>query len=203
MKDKIFLNLGCGELPIKDAANIDLCKGEYADEVVDLRVFPWPWQDESVDGIYMIHFIEHFPNATEIKIIKECHRILKKGGFLYLQVPHSSSCPMIGFISHYRTFSFNTFEEYLCRATYLYDKPLFKSELCRVIWWGLPRNKKHPYVKFNIDKPATARPFLYPFIRLLSWVIQPLIDLSPMAFERFWCYYVGGADEIVWKGIRV
>lgn len=33
---------------------------------------------------------------------------------------------------------------------------------------------------------------LRPFVRLLN----VLINLSPMAFERLWCYWIGGACEV-------
>lgn len=38
---KIILNLGCGDLPIKGAINVDTKLGEYVDKVVDLRLLPW------------------------------------------------------------------------------------------------------------------------------------------------------------------
>ena len=82
MDNKLFLNLGCGELPIKDCVNVDIKPMKHVDKVVDLSKLPWPWPDSSFDGIYMIHSLEHFINPLEI--INECHRILKPGGgFLY------------------------------------------------------------------------------------------------------------------------
>ena len=33
--------------------------------------------------------------------------------------------------------------------------------------------------------------------------IQFLIDLSPRLFERFWCYYVGGATQVEWIGRKI
>ena len=101
---KIYLNLGCGDLPIKDAINVDFFDTGHADQIVDLNEFPWPWQDNSVDGIYMIHFLGHCHDL--VKIIHECHRILKPGGFLHIQVPHASCVGATGNIHHYRTFAY-------------------------------------------------------------------------------------------------
>lgn len=38
--------------------------------------------------------------------------------------------------------------------------------------------------------------FVNRLIKAFVLVVQFFIDLSPRFFERFWCYYVGGAAEI-------
>jgi len=193
MDNKLFLNLGCGELPIKDCVNVDIKPMKHIDKVVDLSKLSWPWPDSSVDGIYMIHSLEHFINPLEI--INECHRILKPGGFLYLQVPHSSLVTGIGNIQHYRTFSIEL-------GSLINGK--FEEVLKEIRWWGYPRNRKHPYVTFTVENKASSHPIIYMFlIRPISFIIQSLINLNPNLFERIWCYYVGGADEVVYKGIKI
>jgi SAM-dependent methyltransferase len=196
--NKFYLNLGCGEAPIADARNVDITEGKYVDEVIDLRKFPWKWGNESIDGIYMLHFLEHLPNVFET--IGECHRILKVGGFLYLQIPHSSSVGSLGGIEHYRTFSYGI-SRFLTNPNWYWDKPLFKTVIKeRVIWLGLPRNKRHKYITFAVEH---KEPLAYQIIRKLFFFVQPMIDASPFLFERGWCFYVGGAHEIVWKGIKI
>ncbi len=174
-----ILNLGCGSQPIKGAINVDIQQTHDVDEVVDLNQTPWKWENNSIDGIYMYHVLEHFEDI--VKIIKECHRVLKKGGFLYLAVPHSSAAGSIGCMGHYRTFSYHTFNDYLCRDFYLFKKTLFRSVHQRIIWL-------HPTNGIE---------------RAISMPIQFLIDLAPRFFERIWCYYVGGAAEVQWKGLKV
>jgi hypothetical protein len=41
--------------------------------------------------------------------------------------------------------------------------------------------------------PNRCPTWMRPFVRL----INAMINVSPMAFERFWCYWVGGACEVV------
>lgn len=49
--------------------------------VHDLRILPIPGiEDESIDGVYSEHFIEHLTKEEGINIFKESLRILKPGG---------------------------------------------------------------------------------------------------------------------------
>lgn len=79
----IKLDLGCGirkeDHPTKQAGfiGVDLYPVEGVDIEHDLSVFPWPFEDNSVDEIYSSHFLEHFDGDTFIKIMEECYRILK------------------------------------------------------------------------------------------------------------------------------
>ncbi|MDO9464799.1 MAG: class I SAM-dependent methyltransferase [bacterium] len=198
----MILNLGAGELPIEDVVNVDCYDTGYQDEIVDLSEFPWRWKDESIDGIYMLHVLEHFPEP--FKIISECYRILKPGGFLFIAVPHSSLVIAIGCIGHYRTFSYATFRDYFGQKYYHISKPMFKTEIARILWWHSPRRHKNKYgINFkHVEKQNY--PFIYFLIvRPLSRFIQFFVDLFPRIFERVWCYYVGGAEEVVWKGIKI
>lgn len=193
----MVLNLGCGQLPIKNAINVDLCETGYNDDTVDLSKTPWKWDNDSIDGIYLIHTLEHFPNPLEI--IQECHRILKKGGFLFIEVPHSSNVGCIGALEHYRTFSYGI-SRVLCESNAQgWTKPLFHKELERILWLRLlPQH--NPYVEFAVKYQKNL---LEKFASLCSYIIQPLIDKSPILFERLWCFYVGGACELVWKGTKL
>lgn len=177
--DSVILNLGSGTVPIKNAINVDVRKIPGVDIIMDLNSTPWKWKNNSVDGIYMYHVLEHFENTK--KIISECHRILKKGGFLYLAVPHSSNAANIGCLGHHRTFSYLTLDDYLCQDFYLFEKALFTCEHKKIIWL-------HPT---NVLESIISAP------------LQFLIDLAPRFFERIWCYYVGGATEVEWKGIKI
>lgn len=84
------LNLGCGRDIRQGYVNIDLHPGLGVDEVADLSKFPWFWNDESVDEILMLDFLEHFPYNQTDKILSEAWRILKMGGELTIQVPDAT-----------------------------------------------------------------------------------------------------------------
>ena len=43
--------------------------------------------DDTVDKIYSSHLLEHIPRDRGVFFIKECHRVLKRGGVMRLVVP--------------------------------------------------------------------------------------------------------------------
>ena len=76
MENKI--NLGAGR-EIKDGfINHDITRLDGIDVVHDLNVFPWPWDDCSMDYILMQDVLEHLDDI--VKPMNELHRILKPGG---------------------------------------------------------------------------------------------------------------------------
>ncbi len=85
--DKAIVNLGCGNVPMEGAINVDLA-GEAADVRSD--IFEWLAQrpSKSVDEIYADQVIEHFPFEKEQTFFKECMRILKHNGKLTVTVPN-------------------------------------------------------------------------------------------------------------------
>lgn len=83
---EIKLHLGCGKRIMKGWVNTDL---SYTDGV-DLQLNflePLPFDNESVSMIYSEHVLEHFEKNDAAAILKECHRILKKGGKIRIGVP--------------------------------------------------------------------------------------------------------------------
>jgi len=81
------LNLGCGGDKRDGWVNIDIRKEVKPDKVLDLEKTPYPFESESVDEILAKDVIEHFSFRNVEKIVKEWHRILKKGGKLTIQTP--------------------------------------------------------------------------------------------------------------------
>jgi len=81
-KDK--LNLGCGGVKIPDWINIDIEPG--ADIILNLKT-GLPFQDNSVRYIYSEHVLEHFSRDEGLSILKECFRVLSKGGVIRIAMP--------------------------------------------------------------------------------------------------------------------
>ncbi|MBU1726455.1 MAG: methyltransferase domain-containing protein [Candidatus Omnitrophica bacterium] len=79
------LNLGCGAYRIKDFVGVDMCS--QADLRWDLQ-WGLPFKDESVLEIRSNHCFEHLGLADLITLLKECKRVLVKGGILDFSVPH-------------------------------------------------------------------------------------------------------------------
>ena len=132
------LNLGCAKnIRSHDEGwvNCDINEGPGVDVGFDANNhFPFP--DGYFSEIYASHIFEHltnFPNA-----VKECARVLKKGGLMEVKVPYG-----VGYHAydpyHVRYFFTNAFD-YFCRSyeanTTLetdWQDALFKLESCEVI----------------------------------------------------------------------
>ncbi len=87
------LNLGCGRKKLDNYINVDIY-AEMSPEVVwDLENFPWPWEENSVDEIFMSHVLEHLGQQPIVflNVVKEAYRILKINGIWKIKVPHPRS----------------------------------------------------------------------------------------------------------------
>ena len=186
----MILNLGCGNDLRKDSINCDITAYPGVDKVVDLSVFPWPWGNETISGIRASHIIEHLPDPKPF--ILECLRILKPGGFLRLKVPHSSNISALGCLGHYRTFSYDTLNDYLSRDFYYLGKAKFKTVEQKLLWWYESGDIQHEVPKW-----------LLPIIIVINPIINFFIRLSPRIAENTWCYLIGGFREVIWKGEKI
>ncbi len=88
MDQLLKLNLGCGETRFQGFVNAD--KYGTPDVKVDLEVFPWPWDDNSVEFIRMNHVLEHLGQHIDVflGIIKELYRVSAPGSKIEIAVPH-------------------------------------------------------------------------------------------------------------------
>lgn len=80
------LHLGCWHRNIPGFINVDLCDMphiHYKSSIDDLSMF----EDESAELIYSSHSFEYFDRVEAVAVLKEWHRVLKKGGVLRLAVP--------------------------------------------------------------------------------------------------------------------
>ncbi len=85
-RDKVILDLGCGSRKVKGSIGVDFSKEKSDCDIEwDLEKFPYPFDKESVDHIFLREVLEHVYYPKEI--IEECHRLLKKGGRLSISVP--------------------------------------------------------------------------------------------------------------------
>ncbi|MFX0059066.1 MAG: methyltransferase domain-containing protein, partial [Candidatus Heimdallarchaeota archaeon] len=84
---KKILDVGCGTDKEPGAIGIDIANLPGVDIVQDLNVFPWgELEDESFDEIYMKDTIEHLDDP--VGVMRECYRLLKDGGKLYVRVTY-------------------------------------------------------------------------------------------------------------------
>ena len=61
------LNLACGNNRIEGYFGIDVKKTENVDAIMDLEMFPWDIESNSVEEIICSHYVEHTPTETYSK----------------------------------------------------------------------------------------------------------------------------------------
>ena len=98
------LNLGCGSKILKDYINIDKFDFYKPNIIHDLEVFPYPFEDNSVDEILMSHVLEHIGQIPDTFncIIKELYRICKNETIINIKVPHARHDDFLADPTHVR-----------------------------------------------------------------------------------------------------
>lgn len=190
MTKKTILNLGCGKTRIPGSLGVDRVKIDgYVDVVHDLDTVPYPFPENSVDEVHFYHVLEHLSNP--VGKLEELCRIMKPSGLLYMRVPHFSGMGAFTDITHKRPFGYYSFDCF-DRDSYhnFYTTARFRILSREIKYFGLYPNEG-PYEKYIHNNQCVW--FAKPFVRLINSAIK----LSPTLFERLWCYWVGGACEIV------
>lgn len=80
------LHLGCGKRFIDGFVHIDAVDYPHIDHVATIDNLSFI-QDNTVDLIYSCHVIEHFKRKDLPRVLKEWHRVMKKGGIFRVSVP--------------------------------------------------------------------------------------------------------------------
>lgn len=190
IKKKIVLNLGCGKTKIPNSIGVDVKKIRgFVDVVHDLNLVPYPFEDSTADEIHLYHVLEHLDNP--VQIVEELCRILKPRGSLHIRVPHFSSLGAFTDMTHRRPFgylSFDIFDPNHPQHYYTSSKMIVCHK--EIKYFGLYPNSGI-YEKYV--HPNQCNLVLKPFVILINFFIA----LSPILFERIWCYWVGGACELV------
>ena len=90
MPNPRFLNLGSGPRGLVSPhwLNVD----GFMDKNVHYRLDfsrTWPIPDESMDGVFCEHVLEHFTLEDGIALLKQCNRILRPGGAVRFIMPNA------------------------------------------------------------------------------------------------------------------
>ncbi len=82
--------MGCGFNKLNDHWNVDSFAKCNPDQVLDLEVTPWPYDDDFFDKINANNVLEHLGQDPNVftNIIKEMYRVSKDQAEWYIQVPH-------------------------------------------------------------------------------------------------------------------
>ena len=163
------LNLGVGTKPREGYINVDILKLKGVDVIHDLDDFPYPFKDNSIDEIYTEYTMEHMKDF--IRTLKELYRICKNNAIVDIIVPHFTAHRMFGDLTHYRFFSYTSFDNF-CGIG---DKR--NVNYCDDIKFEMINKRIGFYQK---GKKGLNTKFLIPF----EW----LFNLFPTVYERFFCY---------------
>jgi predicted SAM-dependent methyltransferase len=153
------LHLGCRDRIIKGFINIDIIPHSKEVKKVDLNNFPLPWKTNSVDYIHCEHLLVFLKDPPGF--LHELHRICKPNARINLIDTHYSLA--MGYAELRRV-----------RPGISYFMLGHKS-------WN-----SEFYNKFKVrNKFLNFTEVNYTF---LNKIINPLINLSPVLYERFFSY---------------
>ncbi len=107
VNEPLRLDLACGQNKREGFMGVDIAPGEGVDVVHDLEVYPWPFQDNSVDEVNISHYIEHTKDL--IAFMNELYRIMKPGAQCQIIAPYYSSMRAWQDPTHTRAISEATF----------------------------------------------------------------------------------------------
>lgn len=115
-QERKILNLCCGFHHMDDAINVDYRSLPSVDMVVDLNILPWPWANNSVDGIVAKDALEHLAplgmaegQRNILAVMGEIWRVLKADGQAYIMVPSTDGRGAWQDPTHVTYWNVNTF----------------------------------------------------------------------------------------------
>lgn len=111
MEEKVIkLDLACGDNKKEGFIGVDMVETSSVDIIHNLNIYPWPFEDNSVDEIYCSHYIEHIPHNVNngdnrdglIQFMDEVYRILKTEGKINIIAPYYKNERAFGDPTHCR-----------------------------------------------------------------------------------------------------
>lgn len=154
----MILDLGCGKKKRPGSIGVDYSNRHNADVIHDLNVFPYPFESNSVDQVYLDNVLEHLDEP--MRVMEEVHRISKFGGAVKVIVPYFRSVSAFTDPTHKHFFSVDSFAYYdpdhiICQR-YDYVKTRFKID--RIVFNETFVNRR---MKKLIVKLANRWPYRY------------------------------------------
>lgn len=101
------LHFGCGTNKLEGFINIDIENINNPEVIWNMNNFPYPFGNDSADEIICNMTLEHINEP--IRAIGEFNRILKKGCYAKIVVPHATSITALSGEVHKRVFWAATF----------------------------------------------------------------------------------------------
>ncbi|MCG7489660.1 methyltransferase domain-containing protein [Vibrio sp. Of14-4] len=142
------LHIGAGSDIKPGWINHDVAALEGIDIVHDLGNYPWPWQDSSIDEIFMKDVLEHLPDT--IKVMEELHRICKPGAKIYIAVPFWNSYEAITDPTHTSQFNEFTFDFFDPSKDRCKNRPYYTSARFKIKKIGFGVSFLRPYLQIRL-----------------------------------------------------
>lgn len=161
------LNFGCGDDIMPGYVNLDIVKLKGVDVIHDFNKFPYPFKKDEFDEVFTSHVLEHVDDLP--KVLTELKRICKKGARIKIRVPHFSCGVSYRDPTHKRLFSYFMFDYF--------------TDIC---FYPLPKFK---ILNRRLNFTRLAFPFL-------NHIFNPLININPAIYERFFCWMIPCAEVL-------
>jgi len=163
------LNLGCGNNNLPGWVNLDISALPGVDIVCDIEKLPLPFADEQFDEVLCQDILEH---VEYIPVLRDIHRIIKKGGALTIRVPHFTS--KFNFLdpTHKKMFSIGTFNFFVKDSSeqqgrgYYFDFAFSSCREAKIVF-------EHDSIFF-----------------ILSPVLEALFNISPLMQKIYESYFL-------------
>lgn len=111
------INLGCGKRKMPGFINIDIQERVNPDLVCDITE-GLPYEENTVDEVVAIDFIEHLERPEVMRLMDEIHRVLKPGGKFFHRTPSGEGRGAWQDPTHRSAWNINTWRYYFTDPAY-------------------------------------------------------------------------------------
>ena len=172
--NKLILDLGCGNKKRDGTVGVDMNTRLKGDINHDLNKFPYPFDDNSVDYIYIDNTLEHLDSP--LKVMEEIYRILKPGCGVKVIVPYFRSHSAFTDPTHTKFFTTESFTYYdpdhaIAKR---YDYTLAKFKTTKIIFH---ENLNSGFIKKVVSSFANKYPKKY------ESYLSHIIPLDEITYE--------------------
>ena len=129
------LDLGCGQSKKQGFLGLDKIRMPGVDIVCDLENEKIPLNDDSVEEIHSMHFLEH--TSDLVRVMEEMWRISKNGAKISISVPYFNSIGAFRDPTHKRFFTYDTFDYFTNTKSFpsFYSDSRFKIVKKKILFY--------------------------------------------------------------------
>lgn len=179
----MILDIGCGLNKREGAVGVDIALLPTVDVVHDINK-TLPFEDNSIEGIYIFHTLEHVDDF--IHVMEELYRVCKSGAWIEIRVPHCSAPAVAwGDPTHKRAFSLATFAPFYEDSNLKHYSNARFTVLEQRLFVGLGG---------KIGTSTNIRhKFFHTFLKFAEKMANKS-KASQIRAERYWAHWIGFAE---------